>query len=150
MKFVWLLVLLVISPCKVLADIVDIEFHTRSNTTYRTTNLSADLKKNYGIKFDGEKVLLIETPHLSSPQYKVQREQLNRLGHNTEEYQVMFVVACQNEESEGGYYTTIEEARKLANGISVFRVRLLDSKGVVVNESAHPVLVGKLIEWLKK
>ena len=148
MRITWLLVFLIISPNCVLAETVDVEFQSSNNSKYRTTSLTADLKRHYGFDFNGGKVLLIEIPYLSSPHYETQSDQLSQLGHK--EYPVVFVVACQNEELKYGYHTTTEEARKLANGMIVFRVRLLDSKGVVMNESAHPVLVGELIEWFEK
>lgn len=149
MRFTCLLVFLVISPGSILAETVDFEFQSSNSKKYRTTTLIADLKRHYGIEFISEKVLLIETPYLSNLQYVTQRDQLTRLGHKAEEFLVMFVVACQNEESKHGYHTTIEEARKLSNGQSLFRVRLLDSKGVVMHKSTQPVLENRLIKWLE-
>jgi hypothetical protein len=136
-------------PGIVLAEAVDIEFQSSGSKKYHTTSLSDDLRRHYGIESTDEKVLLVETPYLSSPQYEAQRDQLSIFGHKAEEYQIMFVVACQNEEYKHGYHTTIADARKLSNGQSLFRVRLMDSKGVVLNESNQPVLEKVLVEWLE-
>jgi hypothetical protein len=149
-RFDYLLVFLAIFSGNALAETIDIEFHSRHKGSYRTTNLSADIKKNYGIDIVDEKVLLIETPLLSSPQYKTQLDELNAFGHKAEQYQIMFVVACQNEEPSGGYYTTTEEARRLSKGEPIFRVRLLDAKGVVMNISDHPITDKALTGWLER
>ena len=149
MRITWMLVFIVFASSNVVAETIGLEFKSSSNRSYRTTSLLADLKKHYGIDFSVEKVLLIETPSLSSPQFETQRDQLSQFGHKAEKYQVMFVVACQSEELKHGYHTTIEEARKLSDGQLLFRVRLLDSKGVVLNESNHPVPEKGLVEWLE-
>ena len=150
MRFNCLLALLVIFSGKVLAETIDIEFHSKHKGSYRTTSLSADIKKNYGLDIADEKILLIETPLLSSPKFKTQLNELSAFGHKAEHYQVMFVIACQNEEPTGGYYTTTEEARRLSKGEPIFRVRLLDAKGIVMNISDQPVTDMTLTGWLEQ
>lgn len=150
MRFYCLLVLLVFFSGTVLGETIDIEFHSKNKGSYRTTSLSADIKKNYGIDLNNEKVLLIETPLLSSPKYRSQLDELSIFGHKAEHYQIMYVVACQNEEPSGGYYTTTKEARRLSKGESIFRVRLLDATGIVMNISTDPVTNKTLAGWLEK
>ena len=116
MRIACLLIVFVISPGSSLAETIDIEFQSSNNKKYRTTSLLEDLKRHYGIEFSVENVLLIETPYLSSPRYITQNDQPGKLGHKAEEYQVLVVVACQNRESKHGYHTSIEGAKKLANG----------------------------------
>ncbi len=120
MRITWLLVFIFLWPKTALAETIDLHFQSSNNSEYRTTSLQADLKRHYGIESPGARVLLIETPYLSSPLYKVQNKHLNGLGHRAEEYGIIFVVACQNEVYSHGYHTTVEEALKLADHQSVF------------------------------
>ncbi len=149
MRTTWILAFLVLYPGSALAEIVDIEFQSVRHRDFRTTSLTADLNKHWGIGPDKAKVLLVETPYLSGPQYETQYDYLLKLEDKAEKYQVMMVVACQDEEFEAGFHTTIATAMNLSGGELVFRIRLLDSKGAVLKESDQPVSDKTLIEWLE-
>lgn len=150
MKKLILLLAILFSPVPKASDIVDVEFSDSRGVSYRTTTLISDLESEYGLELNGAKILLIETPSLEEPSYKLQNKELGSLGHKAEEFQVLYVIACPKEKYQHGYHTSIETAEKLLGANPRFRVRHLNAEGIVVNESLVPVLGETLEQWLSK
>lgn len=148
MKRIILALISLITLSAYAGGIVDIEFTDNSGAKYRTTTLQLNLEQNYGQQFPGIKVLLIETPSLTSKLYLSQYEYLNALEH--EEFQVMYVVASRESEIPYGYHTTVEGAQNLAEGDTLFRVRLLNANGEVLNDSNVVLLTNQLRQWFSK
>jgi hypothetical protein len=148
MKSIILTILLFFVSSATGAEVIDIDFLDSSNRSFRTVTLSADLKSRYGGFFEEAKVLLIEVPSLSSKEYLAQDKSMEALGHEAEELQVLFVAAFTQEECKWGYRTTPEVARKLAAGMTQFRVPLLDSLGNVLQVGHRPLSVDELRRWL--
>ena len=151
MKSILIAIMLFFVSSAASAEVLDIEFFDGGNDhSYRTVTLSADLKLHYGNSFEGARVLLIEVPSLNSKDYLAQDRGLEDLGHETEDFRVLFVIACTQEEYKSGYHTTREVALKLAAGMTQFRVRLLDSSGNVLKVAHRPLSVDELRQWLGK
>ncbi len=146
-------VVFVMTSIATAAEIVDAEFRDSSGKQlYHTTNLMQDLTTWYGVAFANvdAKVLLIETDSLTSAEYQQQDSDLDDLGHDVEENAVLFVIACTKEENHGSYHTTREAAKDLSLGKYSFRIRLLNSRGVVLKNSLKPVSTRDLRLWMKK
>lgn len=150
MKSILIAIMLFFVSSAASAEVVDIEFFDSGNDQYRTVTLSADLKLHYGNSFEGMRVLLIEVPSLNSKDYLAQDRALEDLGHETEDFRVLFVIACTQEEYKSGYHTTREVALKLAAGMTQFRARLLDSSGNVIRVEHRPLSGNELRQWLWK
>ena len=127
---------------------VDIRFFDSSGVEYRTATLGNDIERNNGIKLRNPKVLLIETLDLESTEYKAQNEVLEQLGHEAEDKEVLFVVACSTDQALHGYHTSIEDAKALADRVIKFRVRLLSRFGLVSKSSLQPISLPELQKWL--
>lgn len=136
MKLITLAAFLFIAPDLYAAEVLDIEFKDSGGKLYHTTTLTKDVTLQYGQAFADidMKVLLIQTPALSDKQYQVQNTNLDALGHETEELQVIFITACAQQEYLHGYHTSVETAKRLSSAKHSFRVRLLNSKGVVLKD----------------
>lgn len=150
-KILTFAILLLSASAVYAAEVLDVEFKdTSDRQLYHTTTLSRDLILWYGreVANVNVKVLLIETPILSDKRYKMQNNSLNRLGHEVEEFQVMFVTACTEEEYHDGYHTTREAAIRLSSNKGSFRVRLLNSTGRVLKDKSEPVSTIELRRWL--
>ena len=146
MKLLVFSALLAAASAAMAADMVDVPFFDAAGNKY----LSADLRSRYGLNLEKARVLLVETPSLASPEYQTQAKAFDSLGHEIEELQVLFVVACPSEEYKDGYHTSSDVARALAPGQTTFRVRLLNPTGMVLKESSRPLSVKKLRLWLKQ
>ena len=138
--------LLAVASAVMATDMVDVPFFDAAGNKY----LSADLRSRYEHNFEKARVLLVETPSLSSPEYQTQTKAFDSLGHEIEELQVLLVVACPIEEYKDGYHTSSDVARALASGQTKFRVRLLNPTGMVLRESSRPLAVKELRLWLKQ
>ena len=152
MKLITLAALLFIAPVLYAAEVLDIEFKDSGGTLYHTTTLTKDITSQYGQAFADidMKVLLIQTPTLSDEKYRIQNTNLDALGHETEELQVIFITSCTQQEYLYGYHTSVETAKRLSSAKHPFRVRLLNSKGVVLKDSSSPVSTNELRRWLKQ
>jgi hypothetical protein len=147
---IYILILITLSLNIFASDIINIKFTNSANQSYQTTHLLEDLKTNDHIEVKKAYVLLIETPSLHNAYYEIQSNELEKFGNISEGYQVLFVVASTKEEYLDSYHTTIETAKKLLKKDACFKVRLLNSKGVLLNESLQPVKVIELKRWLKR
>lgn len=150
MRIVVPALLLAFASAVVASTVVDVEFVASGGAKYRTSKLVSSLEANYGPNYTNAKVLLIETVSLGSESYTAQSKALNALGHKSEEYRVMFVVACTDTEYMSGYHTSRETAQKLMANSVTFRVRLLNQNGLVLKESTKPVLGKELELWLSE
>ncbi len=152
MKILTLVVLLFISPVLYAAEVLDIEFKDNRGKLYHTSTLSKDMALHYGQAFADVdmQVLFIQTASLSDEKYQTQNSYLNALGHEVEEFAVIFVTACTQQEDVHGYYTSIETAKKMSSERRPFRIRLLNSKGVVLRDSSSPVKTPELRRWLQQ
>jgi len=150
MKEAAFLVALLSASAILASDPIDLEFMDSGNTKYRTTTVSADLRRDFHFINEKVKVFLIETPSLDNNNYKEQNGVLNALGHMAETYQVLYVVACPSAEYKHGYHTSTEEAKKLMGASNAFRVRLLSSSGVVRRESNKPISAEELTRWFEE
>lgn len=148
MRIAVLAFLLAFASVAVASTVVDVEFIASGGAKYRTSKLVSSLEANYGENYTNAKVLLIETASLGSESYTAQSKALNALGHESEEYRVLFVVACPDAEYKDGYHTSRETAQKLMANMTTFRVRLLNQDGFVLKESTKPVLGTELMSWL--
>jgi hypothetical protein len=145
----YILILITFSLNIFASDIINIKFTNSANQSYQTTHLLKDLKTNDHIELKKAYVLLIETPSLHNTYYKIQSDELEKFSNISEVYHVLFVVASAKEEYLDSYHTTIETAKKLLKKDAYFKVRLLNSTGVLLNESRQPVKVIELKKWLK-
>ncbi len=96
MKILTLAVLLSIAPVLYAAEVLDIEFKDNRGNLYHTTTLSKDMALHYGearANVDMQ-VLLIQTTSLSDEKYQAQNSYLDALGHEAEEFAVIFITAC--------------------------------------------------------
>ncbi len=152
MKILTLAILLFIVPIVYAAPVLDIEFKDNRGKLYHTTTLSKDMALHYGQAFAtvDMQVLLIQTTSLSDEKYQTQNSYIDSLGHEVEEFAVIFITACTQQEDAHGYHTSIATAKKLSSEKSPFRVRLLNSKGVVLRDSSSPVTTTELRRWLKQ
>ena len=130
------------------SEIIDVPFTADSKKHYRTTHLLKDLKINDQMLLQTAYVLLVETPSLHDAPYETQNGELEKFGHLAETYQVLFVVASPEDAYQHGYRTSTETAKKLLGEDARFRVRLLNSEGMVLHESLRPVKVTALQKWL--
>lgn len=147
---IYLLVLVTVSLNGFASDIINIKFTNTNNQSYQTTHLLEDLKTNNHIEFQKAYLLLVETPSLQNQYYKTQINELKKFDNLAEVYQLLFVVASAKKEYLDGYHTTIDTAKELLKKDASFKVRLLDSKGEVLNESLKPIKVVKLKKWMKQ
>ena len=148
MRTIILVIMLIASFSVFASDIVDIDFFDARGNRYRTTSLLTDLKNNYSQEFLSVKVLLIETPSLDSGEFLKQDRALKLMGH--EEFPILFVVASIKQEYKHGYHTSRQVAKELAGESARFRIRLLTSTGLVLEESTEPLAVQQLKRWFRK
>jgi len=127
---------------------IDIEFQSSGNQVYRTTTLESDIKKYYGFKVSDPRVLLVVVESLNSPELIEQNNAIDGLGHDVEQYKLIYVISCKNETYEHGYHTSKEVASSLASAEEVFKVILLGSSGKVLKQSNQPVSSKELRKWL--
>ena len=133
------------------ADVVDVPFFDTAGNRYRTSSLATDLASRYGHKFEGARVLLVETRSLASAEYEAQSKAVDSLGHGEiEQFRILLVVACPSGEYKHGYHISPDVAQMLVSGETRFRVRLLSPAGVVQKEAFHPLLVEELRRWLSE
>lgn len=131
-------------------SIIDIEFKSSGNKIYRTTTLESDIQKNDGFAVNKPRVLLVEVEALNSEKLRRQNNALNDLGHDVENYKLIYVISCKNEEYSDGYHTAKEVASALAGSNDMFRVRLLGAEGVILNQSSQVVSAKEIRRWLEK
>ncbi len=146
------LVALFFTSAAVAGEVLDIEFVDSGNHSYRTITIASDLKSMYGADYDysNAKVLLIETPSFKNENYLAQDKSLNALGHGAAaDDEILFVMACPSETYDSGYFTSMTTAKKLAGDKALFRVRLLNSSGLVLKESLLPLTTDQLRQWFK-
>ncbi len=105
MKILTLVVLLFIAPVLYAAEVLDIEFKDNRGKLYHTRTLSKDMALHYGQAFADVdmRVLLIQTTSLSDEKYQTQNSYLDALGHEVEEFAVIFVTAYTQQEDVHGY-----------------------------------------------
>ena len=147
-KFSTLVLLLAITSASIAAEIVDIEFANSQGVKFRTTTLASDLRTGMGYDLSDVQLLLIETPALDADSFREQNYELHRFGSRVEEFKVMYVVACTEDEFSFGHHTTTQVATELAGNSARFRIRLLDARGLVKAESIDPVTENELVDWL--
>jgi hypothetical protein len=117
--------------------LVDFEFFCSGrHHTYRSTQLAADLRRDYDLTTPVF-LVLIETPSLDDPTFRKQAKILGQLDAETLGF--LEVVASQREDAGAGYHTSIETAKRLAAGQSRFRVSLLDERGRILRRSTAPI-----------
>ena len=145
-----LLALISIAVCNLslASETLDFEFSATLDNHLRSISLSADIERDYGFKLTNPRLLLIETKSLSTLEYIEQRKVLDELGHDAENYQLLYVVSNIEERLSHRYSTSIEVAKKMNPG-KVFRIRLLSSIGKILNESSKPISITKLKSWLE-
>lgn len=142
-------ILLLTTACVREEQVLDIKFSRDDKTFIGTTTLAKDLEKEFKVKPKSPKVLLVETPSLTSIEYEKQVLALIEFGKEAEKYEILFVVVCPEEIYSKGYHTTVEAAKGLSTeGKTVFRVRLLNPSGVILKDSPHPVSSAILTNWL--
>lgn len=130
-------------------QVVYVKFSRDDKTFISTTRLAEDLEKEFKFKPKSPKVLLIETPSLKNEDYKKQTVYLHGFGKQAQKYELLYVIACPEKTYGHGYHTSVEDAKGLStDGEAVFRVRLLNSKGLLLNQSTQPVASDELKKWL--
>lgn len=115
---------------------LDFKFYsTGGKYEYGSLTFLNQLEAKYSYRYEGMKLILVETPSLSDSLFLQQCMVLEKL--NAEELQLLFVYSCWNEIDSSGYYTTIETAQQLSDGYNEFRIRFLDSEANVIYSGNH-------------
>lgn len=131
MKF-WLLLLLLIAPQFALAQKLEFKFSNANGRTYSSTGLTEQLEKEYGFKINPT-LILIETPNFKNNNYQKQTDILSQI--DSEEFQIISVVACPSEKYQHGYHVGIIDSAKLMSDQEKFHIRVLTGNGIVILES---------------
>ena len=84
------------------------KFYSNKGNEYTTSTLNKQFEKEYHSKFQ-ERIILIETASLKDTLYSNQYKILDLM--DSENLQLIYVIACLTEENRNGYYTTIEDAK---------------------------------------
>lgn len=142
-KIIFTLILLSIVST-INAQKMNFDFFDASGKKYNSETFSEQLGKEYKTNFN-EQIILLLTPNKNDTTYLRQEKILTKI--DAEELQIIYVVACKNEELTDGYYTSRETAKKLMGESDNFRVYIVDSEGKLKYKSDR-VVSQKRIEEL--
>ena len=137
-----------ISSVTLASNTINIEFNSINGKIYHTKSLHKDIEKNDGFRPGKPKVILIETLNCDSPSFIEQHKRLESIGHQNEEYELMFVSACLDRRYKHGYSISVKAASRLNSEKKRFRVRILDSAGRVMHKSLKPISSNTLADWI--
>ena len=115
------------------AQMLDFTFYDSGCKEYRSITLIDQLQEKFNYRFESEKIILVETPSLKDSLFLVQSEILKQI--NNEQLGLIYVISCWNEVEKNGYHTSLEEAKIISAGNDKFRIRILNSKAVILYES---------------
>ncbi|UCG78720.1 MAG: hypothetical protein JSV21_02470 [Nitrospirota bacterium] len=117
---------------------------------YRSTELIDLLQLRLGFVFDKMTAILIETPSLKDPGYMEQVKVLDELDDTMlDGIHLMYITASVSKMPEDGYMTTVEEAKAIAGGNRVLRIRFLDGNGNVYHTSNKPLTSDDIIRIVR-
>jgi hypothetical protein len=115
------------------SELLDFRFFDSGGGEYRSATL-VTVPKGAKVGERWPSLMVVYTPKLDAPEYKRQLKELE--GHGIfEDLQLMLVVACPNDRDKHGYNMLTDEADRVAIKPGHFSVRLLDSRGRVLNSS---------------
>lgn len=137
-----------ITSVSLASNAINIEFKSVNGKIYHTKSLHNNIEKNDGFRPGKPKVLLIETLNCANPSFIEQHRQLESIGHQNEEYELMFVSACLDKQYKHGYSISVKSANRLNSDKKAFRVRILDAEGRVMHKSLKPISANTLADWI--
>lgn len=108
------------------AQKMNFDFFDASGRKYNSESFNEQFEKEYNANFNGQIILLL-TANKNDTTYLRQEKILTKI--DAEEFQLIYVVACKNEELTDGYYTSRETAENLMGVSDNFRIYLVDSEG---------------------
>lgn len=136
MKFWTSIILLITFPIIAHAEKINFDFFDASGGRYSIFELTRQLNEKYNYTFSPS-VLLVETPDFTDQKYLNQSAILEQI--DSEDLQLIFVIASPFGEYEHGYHTTIEVAQTIMDDIPKFRVRILNTNGLIIFESEENI-----------
>ncbi len=129
------------------AQKMNFDFSNSSGRKYNSETFSEQLEKEYNASFK-VKIILLLTSSKNDSTYLRQEKILTKI--DAERFQIIYVVACKNEELTDRYYTSRETAKKLMGETDSFRVYIVDAVGKLKYKSDRVISQNKIKELVNE